>query len=85
MGISASQVQGACPRRPWGDAPTVPSQGHGHLGRCRRPGLAFGGHLGLCCAELDAEHTGETQRGFVLGPELLNCSRCFAAAQQFVI
>lgn len=31
------------------------------------------------------EHTSEAQQDFAVEPELLNCSRCFAATQQYVI
>lgn len=39
-------------------------------------------HLWLWGAELDLS---EAQQDFAVQPEPLNCSRCFAAAQQFVI
>jgi len=74
----------ACPRCPWRGAPAVRSQGHGHLGPCHWLGPAFG-DLGLWWMELDAEHVNETQSGFALGPASVNCGRCFAATQQFVI
>lgn len=54
-------------------------------GSVPQPWPGVWGDVGLWCMELDAEHVSETQRGFALGLESLNCTRCFAAPQQFVI
>lgn len=75
MGVSSCQVRVARPHCPQMSllSPATAAATWG-----------LGGGWG-CGVRAGPEHMSEAQREFAVEPEPLNCSRCFAATQQFVI